>query len=751
MPWFPIVIALLFWGVAQADTQISGSISQNATWQAGDGPYVLSADVLVPSGVTLTIEPGALIYMSPGARIVVDGGSIKALGTQQNPIKVTALASRSGQLPAKGEWGGWIFRNATVLSRLDYVDIEYGKGISVSAASLEVNHVTIKGHQGAAIQIDASSSLFGAGNSALENDLNAILVPAADIKGTVTWGVKGIPFLVQSGVLSVGVSPSIASVTGPVLERGRSAVYEFAGSRLAGLASVRPEASGLTAKITSINGDVGGRFEVSAAMDAPLGPVAITTLSDAGEARLANALTIVPRKGRLTAMSPNRVVVGQGAVSVELGGDTFGPESRALLDDKEIPTQLVDSSRIRVTVPNQTKTGGLALRVRNPDADTSGGYAYTDPLQLAVDAQSLLFQDANVLIANGESKVTQLRLSYPAVEDTVIKLTSSNPAVVSVPATVLFPAGSNEKTVQLTAVGGGTATISANQNGYTTASLSAVVDVPLSASVEPSALVLPIGGADRQFTLSLSHVETAAHTFSFSVANPAIVSLAASSVTIVPGQVSVPVKLKGLAEGYTEITATSPMAGTVSIPVYVSAEYDALSTTHTYPLGIYIPGGEYIGRSDIVNTTASPSLGIFVDAPGAREEDPRYVIVSPSLWIRVGNPDEGASPLGEIVSQPMDVVVGSILSSLGPTSLARGQIAELIVYGANLDGVNQVSVSPAQGIVITGYAPAQDGRSVRISFSVAADATLGGRRFTLATPTGVIPAKNGADRLLIVP
>ena len=52
----------------------SGSLSANTTW-TNDTPYIVSGTVTIPEGITLTVEPGAIIKFSGGsdARLVVAG------------------------------------------------------------------------------------------------------------------------------------------------------------------------------------------------------------------------------------------------------------------------------------------------------------------------------------------------------------------------------------------------------------------------------------------------------------------------------------------------------------------------------------------------------------------------------------------------------------------------------------------------------------------------------------------------------
>ena len=102
-----------------------GEISSNVTWTK-DYTYTLTGRVVVPSGVTLTIEAGTVVKAYPGqeanacALIVARGGMIMAEGTASEPIIFTSTADAitrdHSSYPGfantnesiKGQWGGVI-------------------------------------------------------------------------------------------------------------------------------------------------------------------------------------------------------------------------------------------------------------------------------------------------------------------------------------------------------------------------------------------------------------------------------------------------------------------------------------------------------------------------------------------------------------------------------------------------------------------------------------------------------------------
>ncbi len=110
--------------VVEEETTIQkyGAITSNETWTAGN-TYVLNGKVVVPNGVTLTIEAGTLVKGAEGtgtlasALLVNRGGVLIANGTAASPIIFTSVLDNieAGQLTGtnltetdQGLWGGII-------------------------------------------------------------------------------------------------------------------------------------------------------------------------------------------------------------------------------------------------------------------------------------------------------------------------------------------------------------------------------------------------------------------------------------------------------------------------------------------------------------------------------------------------------------------------------------------------------------------------------------------------------------------
>jgi hypothetical protein len=72
---------------AAAETSIAGVLAADTTLTAADSPYVLTGDVVVPEGVTLTVEQGVTVTRSPysSSAVVVDG-VLDVAGTAVEPV-----------------------------------------------------------------------------------------------------------------------------------------------------------------------------------------------------------------------------------------------------------------------------------------------------------------------------------------------------------------------------------------------------------------------------------------------------------------------------------------------------------------------------------------------------------------------------------------------------------------------------------------------------------------------------------------
>jgi hypothetical protein len=113
---------------------VSGTMEASQTWNAGDAPYIVSSSLAIPSGTTLTIEPGAIIKFIDHNGLIDVHGILNANGTAATPIYFTSLrddtiggdtnGDGSATTPGAGDFEA-IFASAGGTT-LDHAIVRYG-------------------------------------------------------------------------------------------------------------------------------------------------------------------------------------------------------------------------------------------------------------------------------------------------------------------------------------------------------------------------------------------------------------------------------------------------------------------------------------------------------------------------------------------------------------------------------------------------------------------------------------------------
>ncbi len=130
-----VVYCFLF-SSALAQTNVSGFISANTTWNLAGSPYIVVGNALVSHGYTLTIEPGVVVKFNTDKALQIDG-ELVAIGNAQNRITFTSNQAS----PAAGDWAKIHFADTCVDAVFDgsgnylsgcimkYCDVFYGGGL----------------------------------------------------------------------------------------------------------------------------------------------------------------------------------------------------------------------------------------------------------------------------------------------------------------------------------------------------------------------------------------------------------------------------------------------------------------------------------------------------------------------------------------------------------------------------------------------------------------------------------------------
>ena len=153
------------------DSQVSGAISSDTTWTLAKSPYTVTGNVLISSGVTLTIEAGVTVKVNSGLYIKNEG-VITAVGTSSDKITFESSAGS----PAKSDWVGIKIRstggsaidgsqNYSSGSQFKYVVIKhadiglyiYDAGLHVSYTEFDTNKYGVEIRKTDGVVIDFST------------------------------------------------------------------------------------------------------------------------------------------------------------------------------------------------------------------------------------------------------------------------------------------------------------------------------------------------------------------------------------------------------------------------------------------------------------------------------------------------------------------------------------------------------------------------------------------------------------------
>jgi photosystem II stability/assembly factor-like uncharacterized protein len=112
----------------------TGEIAANTTWRSGQ-TYLVEGKLNVPEGVTLTIQPGAVVQFDAGASLAVYG-SLRAVGTANQPVRFELMGS------ARTPWYGIVLHKPTE-STLSYCAISHAQYGVVASTFRVIQYPTI--------------------------------------------------------------------------------------------------------------------------------------------------------------------------------------------------------------------------------------------------------------------------------------------------------------------------------------------------------------------------------------------------------------------------------------------------------------------------------------------------------------------------------------------------------------------------------------------------------------------------------
>ncbi len=199
-----------------------GTLSANETWP-GTLVHLVNQNLVVPGGVTLTLNPGAVVKFASGVGMTIQsGGILTALGTVALPITLTSIrddmvagdsnGDGNATLPAPGDWAG-VFVNGG-RAELDHAAVNYA-GFTANG------------------QWDTTAGAINLQNNGTLTLSNSI-INNAFFDGLIAWG-SGDATLVSSLILNCdrGIDPdgsSIVRLINCLLDNNRIGIWGHNGT-----------------------------------------------------------------------------------------------------------------------------------------------------------------------------------------------------------------------------------------------------------------------------------------------------------------------------------------------------------------------------------------------------------------------------------------------------------------------------------------------------------------------------------------
>ncbi len=167
-------------------TFVSGALSGNTTWTVPGSPYIVTGDVIVPVGVTLTVDPGVTVRFDtapPASHSIVVLGTILAVGRFDSHIVFTS----NDPFPDRNDWVSIQFQRS-VGSVVEWAEFSWG------STTLDIRQ----------------SSPRIANNSILESGLRAIQVLGPGAEPVIeNNNIATQVFNERTGIITQDASPVI--------------------------------------------------------------------------------------------------------------------------------------------------------------------------------------------------------------------------------------------------------------------------------------------------------------------------------------------------------------------------------------------------------------------------------------------------------------------------------------------------------------------------------------------------------------
>ncbi|MEM3673830.1 MAG: PKD domain-containing protein [Candidatus Bathyarchaeia archaeon] len=161
-------------------TYVEGEITIDTVWTLVDSPFILSGNVTIREGVTLTIEPGVEVKFGGKFSIIVNGRLFaKGISEFNRLIRFTS----NKEMPEPGDWGTLYFNGTgQPPSLLENCIIEYGSnGTTIANGELTIRSSVIRLNSGNGVMALNGSVTVGHNNLICNNTASGIYISGGNV------------------------------------------------------------------------------------------------------------------------------------------------------------------------------------------------------------------------------------------------------------------------------------------------------------------------------------------------------------------------------------------------------------------------------------------------------------------------------------------------------------------------------------------------------------------------------------------
>jgi uncharacterized protein YjdB len=668
---------------------VSANTTQNLT---------LNLSSAAASPVTVNLSSSNTNVVTVPSTITIPAGAGSA------PVALTAIAAGSVTITASALNAGSATAGVTVTQRAS-TGIVLPGNMSVAAGS-SVNfpvalgaaapsggvYVTLSSTNSSVAAISPQAVFIPEGMTTPARSAIALTAYTAGTV-TITASAAGYPDAsVQVQVTGAGPSQSITMSLSP----GTLTINGSAAQNLT-LSLSTAAASALTVNLSSSNPSVA---TVPATATLPAGAtslqVPVTGLAAGSVTIMASASGLASASATVTVtgppaggiLLPANVTVSTGNTSnfpVTLGSPAAAGGVYLTLTSSDPSIAVISPSTLLIpagaTSPRaQATVSGISAGSTTITASAFGYPSASAPVQVAggstTPPPTLSFSPGNLTISGGTTGNLALDLSAPMSTGLAVNLSSSNPAVATVPATVTFGAGGTSISVPVTGISAGSANITASAPGISGTNASVTVTNISSGAISlPASLTVGVNqSAAVQVTLSAAApasgvtVSLASNNTATATVTPAIFIAAGATSAQTPAQIS------GVGAGSAVITASAPGFTSANTQVQVTS----------------VAGGSFL----------SPVGGITLNA-GSTQDLTLNLSPPPATGVTVTL--TSSAPSVATVPATLSTTAGSGTVSIPVTAVAPGSVTITAVTPGFGTATDSVTVPSLSGVSITWY------------------------------------------------